>query len=51
MATLSEMMRVAAVLGASVDFVVVVKGLVAPKNFSADFTAPGLCSGRPVWGK
>eukprot|EP00435_Cladocopium_sp_Y103_P022599 s4370_g5.t1 len=40
MATLSEMMLVSAVLAASVDLVVVVKGLIAPEIFSADFTEP-----------
>lgn len=38
MATLSEMMLVSAVLATSVDLVVVVKGLIAPEIFSADFT-------------
>ena len=42
MATLSEMMLVSAVLATSVDLVVVVKGLIAPEIFSADFTEPFL---------
>ena len=44
MATLSDMMLVSAVLATSVDLVVVVKGLIAPEIFSADFTEPFLRS-------